>query len=97
MIRVVPPMMSYPAFLLTLTGVCEVLGEVGLLVPRTRGVAAVALMLLAMQPANIYAAISGVTIRGAPPTTLFPGILLQLFLVTAVWRSGVHAAEDRSL
>ena len=97
MIRMVPPMMPNPAFLLTLTGVSEVPGEIGLLVPRTRRVAAVALILLAIRPANIDSAISGVTIRGAPPTPLFLGILRQLFLARAVWRSGVHAAEGRGL
>ncbi len=97
MIRMVPPMMPNPAFLVSLTGVCEFLGAIGLIVPRTRRVAAVALILLlfAVLPANIYAASSGVTFRGAPPDSLMPRVLLQLFLITVIWWSGVRAARGR--
>ncbi len=98
MIRMVPPMMPNPAFLVTLTGVCEIAGAIGLLVPRTRRVAAVALilLLLAVLPANVYAAMSGVTFRGAPPEPLMPRILLQLLLIAVVWWSGVRATSVRS-
>ena len=46
MIPMVPPMLPNPAFLVTITGVCEILGAIGLLVTRTRRVAAVAMILL---------------------------------------------------
>ena len=44
LIRMVPPSVPNPALMVTFTGVCEVLGGVGLLVPRTRPVAAIALI-----------------------------------------------------
>ena len=58
LIAIVPPRLPAPGLLVSFTGVLELLGAVGLLVPATRIVAAVCLMLLmlAMFPANIYAA-----------------------------------------
>jgi uncharacterized membrane protein len=58
MIAIVPPQLPAPALLVTITGALELLGAVGLLVPTTRVAAAVCLFLLmlAMFPANVYAA-----------------------------------------
>jgi uncharacterized membrane protein len=58
MIAIVPPRLPAPGLLVTITGVLELLGAVGLLYPPTRVAAAVSLLLLmlAMFPANVYAA-----------------------------------------
>jgi uncharacterized membrane protein len=58
LIAIVPPRLPAPGLLVSITGVLEILGAVGLLVPVTRVAAAVCLLLLmlAMFPANIYAA-----------------------------------------
>ena len=58
MIAIVPPRLPAPALLVTVTGVLELLGAVGLLIPATRVAAAGCLVLLmfAMFPANVYAA-----------------------------------------
>jgi uncharacterized membrane protein len=58
LIAIVPPQLPAPRLLVTVTGVLEFLGAVGLLVPTTRVAAALCLLLLmlAMFPANIYAA-----------------------------------------
>ena len=58
LIAIVPPRLPAPALLVTVTGVLELLGSAGLVVPATRVAAAVCLLLLmlAMFPANIYAA-----------------------------------------
>jgi uncharacterized membrane protein len=58
MIAIVPPRLPAPALLVTVTGVLELLGAVGLLYPPTRVAAAgcLFLLMLAMFPANIYAA-----------------------------------------
>lgn len=57
MIAIVPPRLPSPELLVTITGVLELLGAVGLLYPPTRIAAATCLFLLmlAMFPANIYA------------------------------------------
>ena len=58
LIAIVPPQLPAPGLLVTVTGVLEFLGAVGLLIPTTRVAAAVCLLLLmlAMFPANVYAA-----------------------------------------
>ena len=50
------------------TGVCEMAGAAGLLLPEFRRFAAYALMVLflAVLPANIHAARAGLTLRGKP-------------------------------
>jgi uncharacterized membrane protein len=57
MIAIVPPRLPSPGLLVTITGVLELAGAVGLLYPPTRVAAAVCLFLLmlAMFPANVYA------------------------------------------
>jgi uncharacterized membrane protein len=96
MIRMVPPAVPNPEFMVTFTGVCELLGAIGLLIPRTRRVAAIALILflIAVLPANIHAARSGVTLRGAPATPLVPRVALQVFFIALLWWAGVRARND---
>jgi uncharacterized membrane protein len=57
MIEIVPPGLPAAALLVTITGVLELVGAVGLLFPLTRAAAAACLfvLMLAMFPANIYA------------------------------------------
>jgi uncharacterized membrane protein len=57
LIAIVPPRLPAPGLLVTVTGVLELLGAVGLLLPATRVAAAVCLLglMLAMFPANVYA------------------------------------------
>ncbi|EUA51718.1 doxX-like family protein [Mycobacterium xenopi 3993] len=58
LIAIVPPRLPAPQLLVTVTGVLEFVGAAGLLAPATRAVAAVCLLvlMLAMFPANVYAA-----------------------------------------
>ncbi len=96
LVAMVPPSVPNPEFMVTFTGICEVLGAVGLLVPRTRRIAAVALIvfLIAVLPANIHAAQAGVTLGGAPATPLVPRIALQALFIGLVWWSGVRAPDS---
>ncbi|HWS93599.1 MAG TPA: DoxX family protein [Mycobacterium sp.] len=57
LIAIVPPRLPAPGLLVTITGLLELLGAVGLLLPVTRVAAAVclAVLMLAMFPANVYA------------------------------------------
>lgn len=93
LIAMVPPAVPNPELVVSLTGVCEVLGAIGLLVPRTRRIAALALIvfLLAVLPANIHAAQAGVTLRGAPATPIGPRVALQAVFIALLWWSGVRA------
>jgi uncharacterized membrane protein len=58
LVRMVPPGVPNPELMVTVTGICEVLGAIGLLVPRTRPMATALLIvfLIAVLPANIHAA-----------------------------------------
>jgi uncharacterized membrane protein len=95
LVRMVPPVVPNPELMVTVTGVCEVLGAIGLLIPRTRRIAAVSLVLflIAVLPANIHAAQSALTLNGAPVTPLWPRIALQLVFIGLVWWSGFARAR----
>jgi uncharacterized membrane protein len=90
LIAMVPPSLPVPGLLVTLTGVSEILGAIGLLVPSTRRAAALALMvfLVAVLPANVYAATSGATLGGEPVTPLVPRVALQVLFFVLVWWAG---------
>jgi uncharacterized membrane protein len=95
MVAMVPPSVPNPEFMVSFTGICEILGALGLLIPRTRRIAALALIvyMVAILPANIHAAQAGVTLRGAPATPIVPRVALQLLFMTLLWWSGVRAAQ----
>lgn len=58
LIRFIPPYLPDPATLVLLSGIAEVAGGMGLLLPRFRRIAAwgLAAMLISFLPANIYMA-----------------------------------------
>ena len=96
LVRMMPPFIRNPEFMVTFTGICEILGAIGLLVPRTRRLAAVALIifLIAVLPANIHAARSGVTLGGQPATPLVPRVALQVLFIALVWWAGIGRHRD---
>lgn len=83
LIAMVPPALPEPGLLVTITGILEVLGAVGLLVRRTAPAAAVGMtvMLLAMFPANVHHALSVDEL--AFHQQLMPRTLMQLVFVAA--------------
>ena len=87
-VRMMPPSIPWPRAMVYFTGICEIAGAVGLLLPEFRRVAAYALItfFLAVLPANIHAARAGVTLRGKPATSLWLRIPMQiLFIGIAFW------------
>jgi len=58
--EIMPPKLGSPAALVAISGVCEIAGGLGLLVPRLRRVAGWGLiaLVIAVFPANIYMAIA---------------------------------------
>jgi uncharacterized membrane protein len=95
LVRMVPPGLPNPEVLVTITGVLELLGALGLLVPAVAHASAYALivLLVAMFPANIHAARTAQTIAGRPATPLAVRLPLQLFWIGALWRA---ARSDES-
>jgi len=88
LIRMVPPSFPNPRALVFATGLLEIAGAIGLLLPPTRRLAAwgLALMLIALFPANVSAARRGLTLRGKPVTPLAIRLPIQIvFLAVALW------------
>ena len=86
LIAMVPAGLPRPDLLVTLTGVLELLGAVGLLVPVTArwAAAGLGLLMLAMFPANVSAARRGLNLGGRPVTPLGQRTVLQIvFVATA--------------
>jgi uncharacterized membrane protein len=85
LIAMVPPGLPRPDLLVTVTGVLELAGAVGLLIPATARWAAIglALLMLAMFPANVSAARRGLALGGKPVTRLAPRTALQVLFVGA--------------
>jgi uncharacterized membrane protein len=97
----VPPIFPNPELLVTFTGVAEILGAVGLLIPRLARAAAIGLTLLlvAIFPANVHAALHELSLAGKPATELLPRTLMQLVFLAATVTCAVggrHAAQGRT-
>ena len=91
LIRMVPPALPHPDWLVSITGVLEILGAIGLLVPNTARAACIclAVMLVALFPANIRAARQQLTIAGQRvPNLPVRGLIQVVFIGTlaaAAW------------
>jgi uncharacterized membrane protein len=87
LIRMVPASLPAPAVLVTVTGVLELSGAIGLLVPRVLTAAAYGLvaLLVAMFPANVQAAREELVIAGRRSMPLVWRLPLQLFWIAALW------------
>ena len=87
MIAMVPPAFPQPGLLVTLTGILEAAGAIGLLLVPTRQWAAwgLILLMLAMFPANISAARRGVQLRGKAPTPLWIRTPVQIMFIAWAW------------
>ena len=86
LIKMVPPALPRPDLIVTITGIVEIIGAIGLLIPATSSLASagLAFLLIVMFPANIYAARNGNVIDGKPITSLFPRTIIQIIFFTAV-------------
>jgi uncharacterized membrane protein len=95
LIAMVPRILPRPDRIVSATGVLEILGAVGLLIPAMAPVAAACLtvLLVALFPANIRAARESLTIGGRPATALPLRTLLQLVFIVAVLIAGFSGAS----
>ncbi len=83
---IIPSIFPARHFLVLLTGVLEIAGAVGLFVPRLRRPAAlwIAIMMIAVFPANVYAAgkvVGGLRMPGVPLRTAMQIALIALVLL----------------
>jgi uncharacterized membrane protein len=87
----IPPPLTGAMWVVYVSGVLEIMGAVGLLVPSRRRTAAICLivLLVAMFPANVYAAVKGTMVGGRPATDLWLRTPMQLFWMATLWWSSV--------
>jgi uncharacterized membrane protein len=81
--RMVPRMFPSPMALVYITGVLELLGAAGLLLPKFRAVAGLCLiaLLVAMFPANMRAAFNHMEVAGRAATPLWLRAPIQLLFI----------------
>jgi uncharacterized membrane protein len=89
-----PPMVPHPKAIVLFTGVCEIAGGLGLILPATRHWAGVALGVYAVCvfPANLYHAFAHVAAPGLPSSWWYhgPRLLFQpVFVWWALWAGEV--------
>ena len=86
-VRIMPPYLPDPVLLVQVSGVAEILGGVGLMVPMTRRVAAWGLvaLLVAVLPANVAMAMDRVRWAAIPAWILWARVPLQLPLMRWAW------------
>jgi uncharacterized membrane protein len=89
----IPPPLPNGLWVIYLSGLFEIAGAVGLLIPRTRKLAGICLVLLlvALFPANVYAALSEVPLRGEAATPLWIRTPMQLLYIGVVWWTSIKA------
>jgi uncharacterized membrane protein len=87
----IPAPLPNGLWVIYLAGLFEVAGAVGLLIPRTRRLAGVCLVLLlvAMFPANVNAVLNGIPLGGNAPTPLWVRAPMQLLYVGMVWWTSI--------
>lgn len=88
LVRMVPPALPNPELLVTLTGIAELAGAIGLLIPSLARFSAWALaaLLVAMFPANVYASRTQHTIGGRPHTPMIIRAPIQvLWIALLMW------------
>jgi len=87
--RMIPAYFPRPLLLVYVTGVLELMGAAGLLLPQFRGLVGICLiaLLVSMFVANMNAAQNGVTLRGKTPTPLALRAPMQVFFIALLWWS----------
>lgn len=88
-----PDFLPYHLELVLFTGLCELAGAVGLLLPRWRRWAALALALyfVCVFPANIKNALDGLNVEGLPAATWYYWLRLPMQPLIVLW--ALYAGE----
>ncbi|MBR9990565.1 MAG: DoxX family protein [Gemmatimonadetes bacterium] len=93
--RIIPPFLPFPMALVYISGVAEILGGIGVLIPSLRAWAGIGLiaLLIAVFPANLYMALAPERAGfGIAAVWLWLRLPLQLVVIAWVWwatRAGV--------
>jgi uncharacterized membrane protein len=87
--QMIPSSFPRPLLIVYITGVLELLGAVGLVLPQFRRLAGICLiaLLVGMFIANVNAAQRGVTLRGKAATPLSLRAPMQILFIALLWWS----------
>lgn len=87
--KLMPPFIPFPLAMVYISGVFEILGGIGLIVPKTKLAASygLILLLLAVYPANIYVAVENIQLGGFMSNSIYQWfrVFLQIPLIFWVW------------
>ncbi|MCJ8344704.1 DoxX family membrane protein [bacterium] len=88
-LAMLPPMVPGGMIMIYFTGLCEMIGGVGIQFSKKRGPMAIALIifLIAVLPANVNAAIKEIPFGGKPAIALYPRLTAQFILIALLWFS----------
>lgn len=94
-VRIVPPFLPAPLLLVYLSGICEILLGILLLVPKFSRFAAFGLiaLLIAVFPANIYMAINPNIFADYNPLMLYLRLPIQILLI--IWAYWLTKSEAK--
>lgn len=97
--KIVPPGFGDPELVVAISGVAEVLGGAGALLPRTRRLAGLWLvaLLAAVFPANVYMALRPERFASIPRIALFARLPLQPLMMWWVWRATRSSDADTAM
>ncbi len=82
--QIVPPQLGHAGVLVAISGLAEIAGGLGLIIPQTRRAAGIGLiaLLIAVWPANIYMAVEAQHFASAAPAwVLWARVPLQVALI----------------
>ena len=94
-LAIMPPALPWPLTLIYISGVAEILGGLGVLLPATRKLAGWGLiaLLVAVFPANFYAALHGM--GSIPAWLLWARLPFQFVFIAWVYWSSLSAGPAR--
>jgi uncharacterized membrane protein len=95
--RIVPPYIPWPHAAVIISGVFELLGAIGILIPKTRRAAGIGLFLLtiAVTPANVYM-LQQAELFNVPRWALIVRLPFQVVLLALILWSTAKPAASRS-
>ena len=97
-VSIMPPYIGWHLEIVYLSGVLEVLGAIGVLIPATRQIAGNCLILLtiAVTPANIHMWMNPELFSDVPEAFLTIRLVIQVFLLVCIYWSTRPSQPDKA-
>ena len=94
LVRMMPDWIPQPMALIYFTGLCEIAGAIGLLLPGMRRAAGIALIVffILVFPANVKAARTGIAVGSKRPTPFWLRTSMQTLFIALTWWSALWNA-----